>query len=236
MSESKETDVQLADVTATEAKDTKQSQPEKEVSKTVTLEEFNNAMAAVKRNTEEKVLKKYADVDIEKYRELLTKEEQLRIDEQKKRGEFEKILKETAEKKDQQINQLRTQLNQVKVDGAIVNAASKYKAINPDQVARLVKEKVRLSEAGEVEVIGDNGAPRYTDSGEPMSVDLLVKEFIDQNAHFKAAGPSGSGSTGNTKPKSIKDIDISQLDLNNPEHRKIYAQYKQSTSDVKRMF
>lgn len=236
MSESKETEVQVAKETASEANDTKQSQPEKEVSKTFTLDEFNNAMASVRKQTEDKVLKKFTDVDVEKYRELVQKEEQRQLEEQKKRGEFEKILKETAEKKDQQINQLKNQLNSVKVDGSVLNAASKYGAVNPDQVARLVKDKIRLNEQGDVEVVGDSGAPRYTESGEPMTADMLVKEFLDQNTHFVKAGPSGSGTKSNTSNKSIEELDISKLDMNNPEHRQMYKGLQSKKGNKPRMF
>lgn len=236
MSESKETEVQVAKETASEANDAKKSQPEKEVSKTFTLDEFNNAMASVRKQTEDKVLKKFSDVDIEKYRELVQKEEQRQLDEQKKRGEFEKILKETAEKKDQQINQLRNQLNSVKIDGSVLNAASKYGAVNPEQVSRLVKDQIRLNDAGEVEVVGQTGAPRYTESGEPMTADMLVKEFLEQNTHFVKAGPSGSGTKSNTSNKSIEEVDISKLDMNNPEHRNLYKATIAKKGNRPRMF
>ena len=236
MVDSKQPEVQVAEETASKANDTKQSQPEKEVSKTFTLDEFNNAMASVRKQTEDKVLKKFNDVDIDKYRELVQKEEQRQLDEQKKRGEFEKILKETAEKKDQQINQLRDQLNSVKVDGSVLNAASTYGAVNPQQVARLVKEQIRLNEAGEVEVVGQTGAPRYTESGEPMTAEMLVKEFLEQNTHFVKAGPSGSGTTSNTSNKSIQELDISKLDMNNPEHRRMFRQLQSKNTGKPRMF
>lgn len=236
MSDSKETEVKVAEATEAETNDSKQQTPEEEVSKTYTAEEFNNAMASVRKKTESNVLKKFQDVDVERYRELVQKEEQLKLEEQKKRGEFEKILKETAEKKDQDINQLRSQLNSVKVDGALLNSASRHKAVNPDQVVRLVKDKVRLNDAGDVEVIGDNGTPRYTDSGELMTVDAYVNEFLSQNTHFVQAGPSGSGSTSNTNNKSVQEIDISKLDLNNPEHRRMYKEMRQKSANNPKFF
>ena len=222
MSDSKETEVKVAEATEATANDSKQQTPETEVSKTYTADEFNNAMASVRKKTEANVLRKFEDVDVERYRELVQKEEAMKLEEQKKRGEFEKILKETAEKKDQDIQQLRSQLNSVKVDGALLNSASKHKAINPDQVVRLVKENVRLNDAGDVEVIGDNGTPRYTESGELMGVDQYVSEFLSQNTHCVQAGPSGSGSTSNTNAKSVQEVDISKLDMNDPEQRRIY--------------
>jgi hypothetical protein len=235
MVDSKQPEVQVTPATEANVNDSKQGTPEIEVSKTYTAEEFNNAMASVRKKTEANVLKKFQDVDVEKYRDLVQREEQRLLDEQKKRGEFEKILKETAEKKDQAINQLRNQLNSIKVDGALLNTASKYRAVNPEQVVQLVKGKVRLNETGEVEVIGDNGTPRYTESGELMSVDGYVKEFLQSNPHFVQAGPSGSGSTSNTNSKTVQEVDISKLDMNNPEHRRMFKAM-QGTTSKPRMF
>jgi len=224
MSDSKATEINPTQDTESNEGDLKKTTPETEVSKTYTADEFNNAMASVRKKTESNVLKKFEDVDVQHYRELVQKEEAMKLEEQKKRGEFEKILKETAEKKDQDIQQLRSQLNSVKVDGALLNSASKHKAINPDQVVRLVKDRVRLNDAGDVEVIGDNGAPRYTESGELMHPDQFIQEFLSENTHFVQAGPSGSGETSNTNAKSVQEIDISKLDMNDPEQRRIYKE------------
>tara|TARA_R100000995_G_scaffold28545_2_gene12534 strand:- start:13774 stop:14484 length:711 start_codon:yes stop_codon:yes gene_type:complete len=224
MSDSKQTEVKVEEATEAKTNDSKQQTPETEVSKTYTADEFNNAMASVRKKTEANVLKKFEDVDVQHYRDLVQKDEAMKLEEQKKRGEFEKILKETAEKKDQDIKQLRSQLNSVKVDGALLNSASKHKAINPEQVVRLVRDKVRLNDTGDVEVIGDNGAPRYTESGELMSPELYVQEFLSENSHFVQAGPSGSGATSNTNAKSVQEVDVSKLDMNDPEQRRLYKE------------
>ena len=79
MSDSKETEVQVAEATEAQANDSKQQTPETEVSKTYTAEEFNNAMASVRKKTESNVLKKFQDVDVERYRELVQKEEQMKL-------------------------------------------------------------------------------------------------------------------------------------------------------------
>ena len=205
-----------------------QSQEEVSTPKTFTQDEFNDAMAAVRKKTEANVLKKYQGVDVEKYRSMLEKEEETVLEEQKKRGEFEKILKETAEKKDQRIAQLHAQLNSIKVDDSLLQASSKYRAINPEQVVRLVKDQVKLNDAGDVEVVDKNGTPRYAESGEPLTVDMLVKEFLDTNPHFISAGPSGSGAKSNTQTDGVKPVDISKLDMKDPAQRKIYAEYRKT--------
>ena len=204
------------------------SQEEVSTPKTFTQDEFNDAMASVRKKTEANVLKKYSGVDVKKYRDLLQQEEDSILEEQKKRGEFEKILKDTAEKKDQRINQLHNQLNSIKVDGALLDAAAKYRAINPGQVVQLIKEQVKLNDAGDVEVVDKNGAPRYAESGDLLSCDIFVSEFLKENSHFVLSGPSGSGSKSNTQTQGLTPVDISKLDMNDPAQRKIYAEHRKA--------
>ena len=206
----------------------KQSQEEVSTPKTFTQDEFNDAMASVRKKTEANVLKKFQGVDVKKYRDLLQQEEDSILEEQKKRGEFEKILKETAEKKDQRIDQLHNQLSFIKVDNELISSASKYKAINPEQVVRLVKDQVKLNDTGDVEVVDKNGTPRYAESGDLLSCDVFVSEFLKENSHFVLSGPSGSGSKSNTQTDGIAPVDISKLDMNDPAQRKIYAEHRKA--------
>ncbi len=173
--------------------------------------------------------KKYGDVDIDRYRQLTEKEEADRLEQQKQRGEFESILKETVAKKDSQYQELQRQLTEIKVDGSLLSAASGNRAINAQQVSALLRNQVRLGETGEAEVTDNNGNVRYTDDGMPMTVDDLVGSFLKENPHFVSSGPAGSG-TGNAtlesgSRKGMGNIDPTQLNMNNPEDRKIYREY-----------
>ena len=216
--------------TATEAVTEGSKNPNQEVeSKVYTQAELDAIAAEVRRKTETKVAKKYDGIDIEKYRSLMQKEEELQMQQAKEKGEFEKILKDQSEKANQRITQLASELQAIKVDGALLNLASTKKAINPQQVTRLVRDQVRMTEAGEVEVVDPKtGQPRYTDSGDPMTIDALVSEFLKTNPHFVTAGPAGVGIKSNTSPEGMPQVDINNLDMRNPEHRKIYAQYRKA--------
>jgi len=172
--------------------------------------------------------KKYGDVDIDRYRELTQREEDERIEQQKQRGEFEEILKNTVAKKDTAISELQRQLTEIKVDGSLLNAASSRRAINAQQVSALLRNQVRLGETGDAEIVDNNGNVRYTDAGTAMTVDDLVDSFLKENPHFVSAGPNGSGSQSNVSDtgsrKGMGNIDPSQLNMNNPEDRKIYRE------------
>jgi hypothetical protein len=175
--------------------------------------------------------KKYEGVDVDQYKELTAKQEKEREERLKAKGEFEKILKETVDKNRATIETLQNQISSIKVDGALVDTASKYRAISPNQVVKLLKDQVRLNETGDVEVVdAKTGQTRYGDDGTHLTIDSLVKEFITENPHFVAAGPAGSGSTSKVGDSGAGEtLDISKLDMSNAEHRKVYAEYRKKT-------
>ena len=171
--------------------------------------------------------KKFEGVDVDQYKNWQQQEEDRKIEQQKQRGEFEKILKEQADKFSNRIQELEGTLTKEKVDGALLNAASKNRSVAPTQVADLLKNRVRLNELGQSEVISDDGTPLYKDDGSQMGVDDLVKDFLATNPHFAAPSASGTGSTGKVGGGSKStDLDITTLDMSNPKDRAKYAEYK----------
>ena len=172
--------------------------------------------------------KKYAGIDPEQARKLLEEKENKEIEDQKARGEFEKILKEQAEKSNKEIANLRSEIEKVKVDGALLNAASKNSAINPEQVKDLLKGNVKLTDDGKVEILAENKQPMYNKDGDLKSIDEYVKDFITDNPHFQTATPSGSGSKANLGKVDAKPFNIADLDMTKPEDRKLYAEYKKA--------
>ena len=172
--------------------------------------------------------KKYSGIDPEQARKLLQEKENKEMEDQKARGEFEKILKEQAEKSNKEIAGLRSEIEKVKVDGALLNAASKNSAINPDQVKDLLKSNVKLTDDGKVEILAENNQPIYNKDGDLKSIDEYVKDFITENPHFQTATPSGSGSKANLGKVDAKPFNIADLDMTKPEDRKQYAEYKKA--------
>jgi len=144
------------------------------------------------------------------------------------KGEFEEILKTRTQEHQKEKAQLENQLKDIKINKSLLSSASKNKAINPDQVVELLKGNIKLNETGNVEILDQNGIARYNKSGELLTTDELVQEFLTQNPHFVSATPSGSGSVSNVdrqelnKPLNLSDLDI----MNNPEDRKKYAEFR----------
>ena len=176
----------------------------------------------------QKYEKMYSGIDPEQARKLLEEKENKEIEDQKARGEFEKILKEQAEKSNKEISGLRSEIEKVKVDGALLNAASKNSAINPEQVKDLLKSNLKLNEDGKVEILAENKQPIYNKDGDLKSIDEYVKDFITENPHFQTATPSGSGSKANLGKVDAKPFNLADLDMTKPEDRKQYAEYRRA--------
>ena len=193
-----------------------------EAAKSFTQEEVNELIG--KRVAQ--VNKKFENVNVEEYNALKSLKEQVEEEQLIKKEDFSGVLKKQKEKADSDINALRSELETIKIDGSLMTAASRAKAVSPDHVAQLLRKNIQLGEDGNVIVTGQDGKQRYTDNADPMSVDNLVEEFLSSNQYFKSAGPSGAGSTGNTQNANPQSLDLAQLDMNNPEHRKIYTKMK----------
>ena len=200
---------------------TNDSQVENTV-KTFTQDEVNELIG--KRVAQ--VNKKFDGVDMEEYKALKGLKEQVEEEQLIKKEDFNSVLKKHKEKADAEVSRLRNELETIKIDGALINASSRAKAVSPEHVAQLLRKNVNLGEDGNVVVLDSEGKTRYTDNADLMSVDNLVEEFLSSNQYFKASGPSGSGASGNTNNATQQSLDLAQLDMNNPEHRKLYTEMK----------
>lgn len=180
-------------------------------SKTFTQEELDRIVADRVAREQRKFEKKISGIDLDDAKDLMAQRESAELERKKERGEFDAILKQTVEKKDLEIHSYKSKLQETLVDGAILGAASNHNAVNPNQVSQLLKAHTRLSEDGMVEVLDDNGNPRYNDSGDLLSVNEMVTEFLTANPHMVKASQGGTGSMGNAggstqKPQSVADM------------------------------
>jgi hypothetical protein len=197
--------------------------------KTFTQEEVNAILARTKTQIEKKFATKYQDLgDPDELRSIKTEYEKRQQEQQIKRGEFEKTLQELAAKKDAEISKRDSIIKEYKVNSPLLSAAAKYRAVNAEQVKSLLNNNVRLNADGEVEVIGEGGSVRYRDDGQPLAVEDLVREFLDSNPHFVSASPATTNTKSNISQGQPAKLDITKLDMKNPEHRKVYSEYRKT--------
>lgn len=193
--------------------------------RTYTQEEFDNHMAGLKAALTKKFTKQYEELgDINELKQLKATAEQQKQQEALKRGEFEKILQEKAAHWQAELSKRDSVIKEYKVNEPLLNAASKYRSVNPDQVRTLLAGSVRLNDDGEVEVLDSKGSPRYTDTGQLLSVDQLVNEFLTANPHFVQPGTATTNTKTNVGQSISTKLDIKSLDMRNPADRQKYKE------------
>lgn len=206
-------------VTDTTSQNTNQA-----AAKTYTQEEFDQHMARMKASISKKFEKQLSELgDIEELKQIKAEHERKTFEDQKKRGEFDKILQDLAAKKDQEIAKRDQIIKEYTVDLPLVQAAASLRAVNAEQVKSLLKPQVRFNQDGAVEIVDDKGQPRYTDKGTPFKVEDLVSEFLQNNPHFVQPTPATTQGRSNIGQGPAK-IDLTALDMKNPEHRKLYKE------------
>jgi hypothetical protein len=180
------------------------------------------------------IIKSRLEAEKNKYEKKLQEEEkqkaeilkQKQLEEAKTKQDLEKIMQERLSEKDQELLRYKNQIKKEKVDNSILSVASNNNAISPSQVVALLKDEVKYTDDGRIEVVDNNSNVRYNPKGELLTIEDRVKEFLDSNPHFRKGSLSGSGSQSAVGGKTVKPLNIQDLDLSKPEDRKTYAEYR----------
>ena len=180
------------------------------------------------------IIKSRLEAEQRKYEKKLQEEEnqkqeilkQKQLEEAKTKADLEKIMQERLQEKDQEVLKYKNQIKKEKVDNSILSIASKNNAINPSQVVALLKDEVKYTDDGRIEIVDNHSNVRYNAKGELFTLEDRVNEFLDSNPHFRKGSLSGSGSQSAVGGKTVKPFNISDLDLSKPEDKKAYAEYR----------
>lgn len=164
--------------------------------------------------------------DLDEAKEIIARSKEAEEKRKLEAGKFEEVRQSLVDNHKKELQKLQDELRGEKIDKQLIQSASSNKAINPNQVKDLLKSNVRLNEDGNTEVLDKNGTTRYNKEGKPLSIDDYVNEFMTQNAHFQVATPSGSGSVSNVGQVNAQTFKMADLDMNNPEDRKKYAEIR----------
>jgi hypothetical protein len=189
---------------------------------TFTQEQLDNIIKSRLEAEKNKYEKKLQDE--EKQKAELLKEQQLK--EAKSKSDIEKIMQERIKEKEDEVLRYKTQIKKEKVDNSILSVANREKSINAQQVVSLLKEEVRYTDDGRIEVVDNNSNVRYNTKGELLTIEDRVKEFLDANPHFRQGSLSGSGSQSSVEGKTVKPFNIQDLDMSKPEDRAKYSEYR----------
>lgn len=182
----------------------------------------------------DKVISSRLEAERRKYEKKLQEEEnqkaeiikQKQLEEAKTKQDLEKIMQQRLSEKEEELNRYKNQIKKEKVDNSILSVASSNKAISPAQVVALVKDEVKYTDDGRIEIVDNNSNVRYNSQGELLTIEDRVKEFLDSNPHFRQGSLSGSGSQSAIGGKTVKPFNLQDLDLTKPEDRKAYQEYR----------
>jgi len=210
----------VAPEVATEVKEEVKVETPKQ--QTFTQEQLDNIIKT-RLEAEQRKTQKILEAEESKKAELL-KEQQLK--EAKSKADIEKIMQDRLSEKDSELNRYKTQIKKEKVDNSILSVANREKSINAQQVVSLLKDEVKYTDDGRIEIVDNNSNVRYNTKGELLTIDDRVKEFLDANPHFRQGSLSGSGSQSSVEGKTVKPFNIQDLDMSKPEDRAKYAEYR----------
>ena len=189
---------------------------------TFSQEQLDNIIKARLEAEKSKYEKKLQEE--EKAKQEILRQEQLK--EAKTKADLEKIMQERLSEKEKELANYKNQIKKEKVDNSILSIANKEKSINAQQVVSLLKDEVRYTDDGRIEIVDNNSNVRYNSNGELLTIEDRVKEFLDSNPHFRQGSLSGSGSQSAIGGKTVKPFNLQDLDLTKPEDRKAYADYR----------
>ena len=228
---SDENKTEQVEATTTENVEVKQEQPvEQPQSKQVDIDKVVKDRLY---RQEQKILNELGVGSLDDVKSAIDERRKAEEEKQLERGKFDEVIKKKTQEYNDKLTKLEAELRDERVDKQLINAASKHKAINPEQIKSLLKNNVHLNKDGKVEVVDNSGTPRYNKDGDLLTVDEAVQEFLTQNAHFQSATPSGSGSVANVgQSNTNKTINLSELDMNNPADRKLYAEHRKRRDSV----
>lgn len=100
----------------------------------------------------------------------------------------------------EEMERLKAENGKLKEDkkmAAILRSVSRHSVVDAEDVAELMRERVRVDEDGQLSVIGESGAVRVNSSGHPMGVDEYIGHWLSERPHHLRTAPSsGGGSHG----------------------------------------
>jgi hypothetical protein len=131
------------------------------------------------------IIKTRLEAEKSKYEKKLQEEEkqkaeilkQKQLEEAKTKQDLEKIMQERLSEKDSELQRVKDQIKKEKVDNSILSVASSNKAISPAQVVALLKDEVKYTDDGRIEVVDNNSNVRYNAKENYLQLKIVLRSF-----------------------------------------------------------
>ncbi|MBI5233821.1 MAG: hypothetical protein HY880_05655 [Deltaproteobacteria bacterium] len=128
------------------------------------------------------------------------------------RRAFTKASKELGRSND--VEGLREEVSKLKEErktAMLLKAISRYSVVDAEEVAELIKPRVKLDEGGAPFVSTDAGAVMTDDVGRPMPVDEYVARWLGERPHhLRSSSGGGAGSLGSRFSEGRARYDLAE--------------------------
>lgn len=127
-------------------------------------------------------------------------EQQARVQELIDEAYRKAYAKASKRSSSEEVERLKTEVERLKEEkktAVLLRSISRHGVVDAEEVAELLKRRVRLDEGGEAIVTNDSGAAMVSSSGGMMSVDEFVSNWLSERPHhLRPASTAGAGSQG----------------------------------------
>ncbi|MCC6502307.1 MAG: hypothetical protein IT362_04115 [Deltaproteobacteria bacterium] len=111
------------------------------------------------------------------------------------------------------VDKLKAEVERLREDrksASLLRAISRHSVVDAEEVTELLRNRVRAEEDGSLKVIGESGAARVNNSGQPMSIEEFVDSWLSERPHhLRVSASSGAGSLGARLSSSSARYDLS---------------------------
>ncbi|HAO93409.1 MAG: hypothetical protein A2X99_10265 [Deltaproteobacteria bacterium GWB2_55_19] len=100
----------------------------------------------------------------------------------------------------EEFERLKTEVERLREErkaAVLLRSISRHGVVDAEEVAELLKRRIRLGEGNEASVTNDSGAAMVNSMGGPLSVDEFVSAWLSERPHhLRPAAGAGAGSLG----------------------------------------
>ncbi len=80
---------------------------------------------------------------------------------------------------------------------ALLKAVSRYNVVDGEEIVKLLEDRVRMDDEGNIVVVNSSGSAKINDAGYPVGMDEFLSNWLSERPHhLRSTSAPGAGSTG----------------------------------------
>ena len=173
---SDENKTEQVEATTTENVEVKKEEPKKEYTNNKGMQvDIDKVVGERLSRRERQIAEELGVQSLDEAKQVIEERRKAEEEKQIERGKFDEVIKKKSQEFNEKLSKLEQELKNERIDKQLINSASKHKAINPEQIKDLIKNRIQLNQDGKVEVLDNSGTPRYNKDGDLLTVDEAVQ-------------------------------------------------------------